>query len=374
MTRVAITALLLTTWATLPFPARAQRRLDDSQARLVLRFLGAVEKNEDAKPLIDSIMAAPGTGLVIAQQNLSRRVSAAEYREVLVAFAEHRDPRIAVDTTDPRAVKGREGLLHDVLPTFRWGAEHLDLLAARLDTIGGLDIDAAARRMALENLPERVPLEVSEYLVMGGRAGAAATAGGIYFDVLVTSHRSGDHFPAPGQVVEFFAHELHHVGMEAILDSRERRLRLDDEARRALDLVRGLVMEGSASYLINGHRDLAAMRIDPGLAAPGDDRERMARVERILSGVLESHWTDVQYERAMTDFTGNSLHMTGAAMLDAIWHAGGRKAVMAVLLDPRLLLGRYDETVARTTSSYRFPEDLAHRLAELGGSAGRERR
>ena len=339
MTRVAITALLLTTWATLPFPARAQRRLDDSQARLVLRFLGAVEKNEDAKPLIDSIMAAPGTGLVIAQQNLSRRVSAAEYREVLVAFA-----------------------------------EHLDLLAARLDTIGGLDVDAAARRMALENLPERVPLEVSEYLVMGGRAGAAATAGGIYFDVLVTSHRSGDHFPAPRQVVEFFAHELHHVGMEAILDGRERQLRLDDEARRALGLVRGLVMEGSASYLINGHRDLAAMRIDPGLAASGDDRERMVRVERILSGVLESHWTDVQYERAMTDFTGNSLHMTGAAMLDAIWHAGGRKAVMAVLLDPRLLLGRYDETVARTTSSYRFPEDLAHRLAELGGSAGRERR
>ncbi len=341
-------------------------RLDDSQPRAFLRFLEAVAQHRDARPLVDTLLASPGTGLVIAQQNVVRRVTAAEYREILLAVAEEREPRLEYDGNDPRSAKGAEGLVRDVLPALRWGAAHVDLLASRLTALAALDVDASARQLALANLPEPVSLDVPLFLVMGGRAGAAATTGGIYFDVLVTSVRSQNRYPTPSEIVEYFAHEMHHVGLEQILEGQKRGLHLDEAGERALGLVSGLVAEGSATYLINGHRDLAAMRVAPSIAAPGTDGERLATVERVLTGVLENGWDAHAYDGAMMQLAGNALHMTGATMLDAIWRAEGRAGVMVVMRDPRQLLSRYDASVAATTDAFRFPEPLARRIASLG--------
>lgn len=342
-------------------------RLDDSQPRVLLRYLEAVAQHRDARPLVDTLMASRGTGLVIAQQNLVRRVTAAEYREILLAVAEVREPRLEFDANDPRSQKGAEGLVRDVLPTLRWGAEHVDLLASRLTALTALDVDASARQLALANLPEPVPLDVPLFLVMGGRAGAAATNGGIYFDLLVTSVRSRNGHPTPTETVEYFAHEMHHVGLGRILEREQRGLHLDEAGERALGLLGGLVAEGSATYLINGHRDLAAMRLTPTLAAPGTDGERLAAVERVLKGVLQDGWDARAYDEAMMQFAGNALHMTGATMLDAIWRAEGRAGVMAVMRDPRQLIPRYNASVAATTDAFTFPEPLARRIASLGG-------
>lgn len=340
--------------------------LDDSQARLFLRYLAAVAAHRPATALVDSVMAAKGTALVIAQQNLSRRVSTAEYREVLAAAAEHREPRLSASDNDPRAAKGRDGLLQDVLPCIEWGAANVATLSSELTALHGANPGARARSLALGNLPDSVSIDVPMFLVMGGRAGAAAPSGGIYFDVLTTSCRAPRRVLTAESVTEYFAHEMHHVGLEQIIERREQTLHFDSASRRAMELLHGLVMEGSASYLINGHRDLAAMRRDPAFAAPGTDRERMELVERILSGVLEGHWTATQFDEAMTGLSGNALHITGAEMLDAIWQAMGRDAVMAVLEDPRLLLARYDDSVRTRPGAFRFSSGLARRVARLG--------
>ena len=86
-------------------------RLDDAQASHVLRFLRAVAATDTstARLLVDSVMAAKGTALIIAQQNVSRRVTSDEYREVLLSLAEHRAPRFASPPANARAAKGREG-------------------------------------------------------------------------------------------------------------------------------------------------------------------------------------------------------------------------------------------------------------------------
>lgn len=348
--------------------ARAQddHSLDDSQASLFLRYLAAVAAHRPATALVDSVLDAKGTALVIAQQNLSRRVSAAEYREVLVAAAERREPRIPVPDGDPRAAKGREGLLHDVLPCIEWGAANVAALSANLAALHGANPGGRARSLALRNLPDSVSIDVPLFLVMGGRAGAAAPPGGIYVDVLTTSCRAPGRTVTPETVTAYFAHEMHHVGLEQIIERRERTLHLDSASRRAMELLHGLVMEGSASYLINGHRDLAAMRKDPAFAAPGTDPERMALVERILSGVLEEHWSASQFDGAMADLSGNALHITGAVMFDAIWRAGGRTAVMGVLEDPRLLLVRYDDSVRGRPGAFQFASGLARRVTSLG--------
>lgn len=183
----------------------------------------------------------------------------------------------------------------------------------------------------------------------------------------MTSFRAPTRFPTPDRIVEYYAHELHHVGLGRILERRARTLRLDDGGTRALSLLDGLVEEGSASYLINGHRDLAAMRLDPTTAAPGTDAEHMQEVERVLTGVLEGRWSAAEYDGALSKLTGNALHVTGAAMLDAIWRARGRAGVMAVLRDPRQLLLQYDECAFRTPGAFRFSAPLVQRIASLGG-------
>lgn len=349
--------------------ARAQAkpsRLDDTQARVFLRYLGAVAEHRDARALIDTVMASRGTALIIAQQNLVRRVSAAEYREVLTALAEGREPDLQFDRTDPRSLKGAEGLVRDVLPALKWGSGHVEQLQARLTDLAALDVEAKARDLTLANLPESVPLDVPLLLVMGGRAGAAATGDGIYFDVLVTSFRAPDRFPGPDQVVEYFAHEMHHVGLGRIVERRERSLHLDDASTRALSLVSGLAAEGGASYLINGHRNLAAMRQDPTTSAPGTDAERMQEVERALTAILEGAQSPAAYDQALAKLSGNALHLTGAAMLDAIWRDRGRAGVMTVLRDPRRLLLDYDQSACGTAGAFCFSAPLAQRVASLG--------
>lgn len=145
---------------------------------------GTVAAGKGAKPLIDPLLAMTGTELVIAQQNLACRVTKEQHREVLLAMAEHRDPRLTVPEGDVRAVKGVQGLLKDVLPSLRWGCEHPDLLDAHLAGAARLNVGSQAQKLALDNLPEPVALDVPLYFVMGGRAGAAAAADGISFRLL----------------------------------------------------------------------------------------------------------------------------------------------------------------------------------------------
>jgi hypothetical protein len=261
-------------------------------------------------------------------------------------------PSIASVDAGERAKRGVDGLQKDVWPALRWGLTHIDLLAQRVAALKALDLSAAAQRLATKFLPDAMPLTSRLYVVMGGRAGAAALEGNdIYFDVLASSYRAGRGvmaYPPPSQVTEFFAHEMHHVGLSQIIDRTRSSLKLNDRERRAFSFLSALVMEGSASYLINGHGNIEGMRRDPIFSDSLKDGDQLLKTcEQVLRAVLESNLDGEAYEKVITPFVGMGYHSAGAIMLDVINRVGGLKSVMTVLRDPRKLLVVYNESATR---------------------------
>jgi hypothetical protein len=345
---------------------------DTTQARLMLALLSAPAAERPA--LVPGVLAARGTHLVIAQQNVSRRVTQEQYAEVLRAFAEGRDPRLPPADATERARKGVDGLTKDVWPSLKWGSEHAALVKERLDAIERLDLLTKARDTAWRFLPERVPLAPHVYVVAGGRAGAAALQSGeIYFDVLDMSYAAevgkAARYPSPDEQVEFVAHEVHHQGLGRILDDGRARLRLDARGAKAFDLLSSLDLEGSASYLINGHRDIAAMSKDPQFR---DDLARSAELIGVARGtlrrVLDEGLAGDAYDAAIAPMLGSGWHAAGAAMLAAIDRSGGLEAVMRVVADPRGLFAAFDAAVVRAggLAPTREETELSARLARLG--------
>ena len=338
----------------------------------MLALLSAPAASRSA--LVAPVLAARGTDLVVAQQNLSRRVTKEQYAKVLRAFAEGREPSLAPADGTERARKGVDGLVRDVRPSLEWGSEHASLLKERLDAIERLDVLGKARETALRNLPEKVELSPRVYVVAGGRAGAAALEGGeIYFDVLATSYSAETgklpHYPTPAEQVEFVAHEVHHQGLSSILERTRSRLRLDERGAKAFDVLISLDLEGSATYLINGHRDLAAMARDPQFADNlGRSGELIALCRTLLRRVLDEGLAGDAYDAAVAPLLGSGWHAAGAAMLAAIDRDGGLDAVMRVVRDPRALLAAYDAAVASAGGSppTKADAELAARVAKLG--------
>ena len=328
----------------------------------------------DRPARVPAVLEARGTDLIVAQQNISRRVTKEQYAELLRAFAEGREARLAPADGSERARKGVDGLVKDVLPALEWGSGHAALLRERLDAIERRDLLTRARETASRFLPERVERSPGVYVVAGGRAGAAALDGGdIYVDVLALSYdaEKGDlpHYPTPEEQVEFVAHEIHHQGLGRILDSRRSRLRLDTRSAKAWELLGALDLEGSASYLINGHRDLDAMARDPqfrdDLARSG---ELVALLRGVLRRVLDEGLSGDAYDAAIAPMLGSGWHSAGAAMLAAIDRDGGLDAVMRAVGDPRGLFAAYDAALSRSRGAPESKEDaeLGARLARLG--------
>jgi hypothetical protein len=126
------------------------------------------------------------------------------------------------------------------------------VIRARVDDLRASTPVAEAKRLAAAWLPDGVAPEVRLHVVLGGRAGAAAIGADIYFDVLAASYaeRTGrTTFPTPGEIVDFFAHETHHVGMSVVISALREKVVLDERAARAFEFVT-MVTEGSATYLL----------------------------------------------------------------------------------------------------------------------------
>jgi hypothetical protein len=326
--------------------------------------------------LVAPVLAARGTDLVIAQQNVSRRVTRDQYAEVLRAFAESREPSLAPAGASARARKGVDGLVNDVRPSLQWGSEHAALMKERLDAIERLDLVSNARKTARRFLPDEVDLSPRVYVVAGGRAGAAALEGGeIYFDVLATSYAADrgklPRYPTSVEQVEFVAHEVHHQGLSRVLEGTRTGLRLDERGAKAFDVLSSLDLEGSASYLINGHRDLAAMARDPQFADNlARSAELIALCRMVLRRVLDDGLAGDAYDAAAASLLGSGWHAAGAAMLAAIDRDGGLDAVMRAVRDPRGLFAAYDAAVAKAGVGAPSKADahLSARLERLGES------
>lgn len=143
-------------------------------------FLRLIRSQPRAEALADFVQL-PGTRLIIAQQNVSRSVTSDEYREALTAALNGSAPNLPRRAAGSREARGIEGLLNDVVPSIRWAAQNTDLLTQRLERFRKPDL-CDARKRAARYLPARSDAQVNLYVVMGGRAGAAAIGNDICFD------------------------------------------------------------------------------------------------------------------------------------------------------------------------------------------------
>lgn len=324
--------------------------LDPGQAYQMLDFLDAVARGEADRAHMDAVMRADGTGMIVGQMNLVRKVSPAQYREILTAMAEAREPVLEPVDGSRRAARGVRGLMREVWPGLRWGVEHVGLLRERVDHLAGIAFYPRARALASRFLPDSLRTVPRVLLVAGGRAGAAALGGEcIYVDVLVYGHRgrrSGE-FPDAAAIIRTVAHEMHHVGYGPYLHRRADSLALDGPEALLWDLLAGLMTDGSATYLISMDRDFRRMReTEPYRGYLADPGALVATADGLMTAVLDGRIpTGRDYEEAMADLVGSWFHSTGSFLLATIDEAFGDERIRAVVEDPRRLPAEYNRAV-----------------------------
>lgn len=335
----------------------------------MLALLERCQQKNAPPELTDEVMALPGTQLIVAQQNISRRITSVQYKTVLSAACEGRIAHIEPSEPGARAEKGVQGLTEDVAPSLLWGMAHTDFLKRRLlSAKENQDLDKAVP-LALQNLPETIDLSLRLFVVMGGRAGAAALDNGIYIDLLSDAWRSREQNTpmTPQQMVEFFAHEAHHAGYAEIVDRRKQRLNLSGGQQQAWNFLTALMTEGSATFLINAHGSWMELEKQRHIQAD------LARLPQLLSETqslfgrtLKAKIPDQDYDTAVSDFFGEGYHAVGARLLYVIGQAKGKSGILEVMKEPRSLLSVYNECAVQVNEAFRFDPSIAQALRTIG--------
>ena len=263
----------------------------------------------------------------------------------------------------------------EVRVALRWGMENIDILESEMARLKELDVSREARMIAESYLPSPLSSAPSILFVAGGRAGFFAAGDCIYMDVIVMSFsraRRGEPFVNGQEVTAYFAHEMHHVGFGEQMERLDDTSALDERGQRALGFVRGLVAEGTATYLITADRDIEKIRTGRSYAkymAMGDSL--LSLCDGILAGILDGEIaSDDDYSLATRPLLGMGLHTAGSLMIHVIDRGSGLAAVMEVVEDPRFLLWEYGRAAQKIQSDpaaepvYRFDVDVAESFAE----------
>jgi hypothetical protein len=342
---------------------------DFTQAETMLDLLRSCATNKASSQDLERVIALPGTDLVVQQQNISRRVTMEQYRSVLQAACAGKIASVKPAEAGTRAEKGVEGLAQDVGPSLVWGRENSPLLESRLEELRRNRSIGDALPLARKYLPEQIPLAPTFYVVMGGRAGAAAIEDQLYFDVLSSSWRAslGKSPPTtPAEVVEFFAHEAHHLGYGQILDRKHGSFQFTPAEDQAWHFLTAILMEGSATFLINGHEKMADLQKIPELPAYlARAPELLPAMQDVLQRALAGPMSEEDYDRASSAFLGMGYHAAGARVLSVIYEKRGLKGAMEAMADPRQLVAAYNDC-ASPAAEFRFDPGLAGRLAHMG--------
>jgi Putative zinc dependent peptidase (DUF5700) len=349
--------------------AQAQQTPDFSQAEAMLDLLRSCATDKASPQEVDHVVALPGTDLVIKQQNISRTVTMNQYRSVLEAACGGKIAVVKAEEDGTRAERGVEGLTQDVGPSLVWGRQNLPLLESRLEELRRNRSIGDAVPLARKYLPEPIPLAPKFYVVMGGRAGAAAIDDQLYFDVLSSSWRASiarTPYTTPAEVVEFFAHEAHHLGYGQILERKHAAFHFTGAESQAWHFLTAIMMEGSATFLINGHEREADIQRMPDFPAYwAKVPELLPAMQDVLRKALAGPMTDEQYDQASSAFLGMGYHATGAKLLSVVYEKRGLKGVLEVMSDPRQLLTAYNDS-ASSSAAFRFDPQIADRVAHLG--------
>ncbi len=350
-------------------------KADSEQAELMLELLRNASEGELDSALANAVMETKGMDLIIEQQNKMATISKAQYRILLLSLPNEKVPAIEpVDSTE-RAKLGLQRLRKNVWPMLKWAMENVNLLEDRLAFLGGLDVEGKAKKIADSFLPEPLQSIPRIFFVMGGRAGFYASDDCVYMDMLSMSYSPKGVKPlVESDIIDFFAHEMHHVGYSTLRNDRLSRLELNEMEKRAFGFLSGLVAEGSATYLISGHGDINSIIGNRRYARYFDlDRDLREICEDILHSVMDGRIeNDDDYSKAIEPLLGMGYHSAGSIIMHVIDEAGGQKSIMRVLQDPRLFLAEYnkaaEDLMARSEpdSIYLFDEDLANILANIG--------
>jgi hypothetical protein len=351
--------------------ALAQQMPDFTEAEAMLHFLQSCAAGKASPQALDRLIALPGTELVVQQQNISRRVTMEQYRSVLQAACARKIAVVKPAEAGTRAERGVEGLTQDVAPSLIWGRDNLPLLESRLDELRRNRSIGDALPLARKYLPEQIPLVAKFYVVTGGRAGAAAIEDQLYFDVLSSSWRASvgkSPYTSPAEAVEFFAHEAHHLGYGQILDRKRASFPFTPAEDQAWRFLTAILMEGSATFLINGHETLSDVQTMPEFPVYlAKVPELLAALEDVLQHALAGPMSGEDYDQSTSPFLGMGYHAAGAKILSVIYARRGLKGVMEVMADPRQLLTTYNDC-ASGAERFRFDPQLGGRLASMGKS------
>jgi hypothetical protein len=341
--------------------------IDATQAQEMLRLLDRCKDNAVSAQAVDEVLALPGTGLIIAQQNVSRRVTHAQYKSVVIAACRGDVAHIEPAESGARAEKGVQGLVRDVVPSLIWGRNHIPELKARLEEATKNSQLEGVVPLALKNLPEKVVLSPKLYFVMGGRAGAAASDEGIYIDLLALTWRQNSASMTQQEMVEFFAHETHHIGYGRILDRKRQSLSLTPSESRMWNFLSAILMEGSATLLINAHGSWAELETQTHIKNDLDRLPQLlAETQTILEGSISRTIGDREYENDVSDFSGEGYHAVGAKLLYVIEEQEGKQGVLNIMDNPTRLLVVYNECAEKSSVAFRFKPQVAQAVENIG--------
>ncbi|HTM13632.1 MAG TPA: DUF5700 domain-containing putative Zn-dependent protease, partial [Bryobacteraceae bacterium] len=329
--------------------ANALGVVDTAQSQAMIDLLDNCAAGTVPPGAVEQVMALPGTQLVIAQQNISRRITSEQYRATLASACKGEIARLQPLESAARAQKGVEGLTGDVASSLLWGRDHVAFLRQRLASAKEIQGLGEIVPFALQNLPQKVALSPKLYFVMGGRAGAAAIDNAIYIDLLADAWRARENNApmTPQQIIEFFAHETHHVGYGQILEGWKQQLRLTGGREQAWNFLAALLMEGSATLLVSAHGSWTELEKQRHIQA---DLSRLPQLlpkaQSLLRQAMNGGMSEQEYQSALSDYFGEGYHATGAWMLKVILEVQGKRGVLGAMRNPANFLTVYNRCAA----------------------------
>ena len=351
------------------------RKTDFAQAELMIAYLRGISQGKSDSEMVDAILETKGMDLIIKQQNVMATIDKAQYRDLLSSLRDEEAPDIKPLDSTERAKLGVSRLKNNIWPSLKWAVKNVDLLEDRLVFLNDLDVGSQAKAIADSFLPEPLHSIPAIFFVMGGRAGFYAGDDCIYMHLLSMSYSPKGVKPlVESDIISFFAHEMHHVGYGELRNNKLSQLSMDQAEKRAFGFVSGLVAEGSATFLINGHRDIDFIKNHRRYAKYFGLEDDLRKIcEDILQSVLSDDTkNDDDFNRAREPLLGMGYHAAGSVIMDVIYREGGKEPVMRILRDPRRLLAEYNNAArslmeeSDSNTIYLFNEELAHTIAHLG--------
>jgi len=350
-------------------------KINFTQAELMISFLQHVSAGKVNPGMIDAILETRGMDLIIEQQNRRAKVNKAQYHKILSHLLDKDAPDLDPVDSSERAKLGVKRLKQAIWLYLKWGVKNGDLLKKRLIFLKDLNIAFLAKKKADLFLPEPLVSIPEIYVVAGGKAGFAASENCIYMDLLNMSYSKQDAKPLiESEIIDYFAHEMHHVGFHKLSHNLINRLKLDEVQKVVYGFVAGLVAEGSATYLINGHQDFSSIKNNRRYIKYFNLEKGLLE---ICEGVLHSIFNgniqgEDDFSLATKELLGMGYHAAGSQMIHVIDQAEGVEAIMKILKDPRLFFIKYNEAAKRlmakpgTHSYYLFKKKLVNTIKNLG--------